>query len=161
MALFSALILRGVIKRALVLETQSVITYQGLQEKAINGGDRSGMLGENLCRLLAEKKIHRTILLKASEGKLSLEELEALLKEHQITNVSSVEPLNSSILATWEERLSAALEHEERVWIFYSNLRRMSRVPSVKKAFELLAFMEKAHVYILRALLGRQNPGLP
>ena len=38
--------------------------------------------------------------------------------------------------------------------MFYGNLRRMSKIPAVKKAFEVLAAMEKEHVDILRKLLG-------
>jgi hypothetical protein len=56
----------------------------------------------------------------------------------------------------------AACWPAEKTWIFYGNLRRMSKIPAMKKAFEVLAAMEKEHVDILRRLLGMtlgvQNP---
>ena len=55
---------------------------------------------------------------------------------------------------------SRALAEEEKTWVFYSNLRRMSKIPVVKRAFEVLAHMEKEHIDILRALLGAA-PGGP
>jgi rubrerythrin len=55
----------------------------------------------------------------------------------------------------WGAELAASMEREEKTWVFYSNLRRMSKIPIVKKAFELLAAMEKEHLDILRKLLGR------
>jgi len=42
--------------------------------------------------------------------------------------------------------------------VFYTNLRRMSRIPAVRRAFDVLAHMEKEHIDILRALLGK-GPG--
>jgi rubrerythrin len=67
----------------------------------------------------------------------------------------AIRPLTGEELARWEPDLSAALDQEEKTWIFYGNLRRASRIPVVRRAFEVLARMEKEHVDILRKLLGR------
>ena len=153
------MILKGVVRSALALETQAIAAYQDLQGKVDNirenGRSCSDALNDSICRLLAEEELHRTILLDAGAGKLSLPELEKLLAEHHGAAASGIAPLDHDSLAQWGAELSAALEHEEKTWIFYSNLRRMSRIPSVRKAFEALAIMEKEHVDILRALLGR------
>jgi rubrerythrin len=157
----SRMILKAVVRSALTFEAQSISTYQGLREKAEGGGRScSDELAESICRLLAEEEMHRRILLDAGAGKLSLSDLERLLAERR--GLPEIPLLDPDSLAQWGAELSSALEHEEKTWIFYSNLRRMSRIPAVKNAFQALAAMEKEHVDILRALLGRSraDPGL-
>jgi len=149
----SRLILRGVVKSAIVLESESIATYQGLSVRVRN--DCSDAVDESICHLLAEEELHRKILQEAAAGRLTGEQLEKLLAERSAPGLPDVKPLDASARALWGDALSSALEHEEKTWIFYSNLRRMSRIPFVKKAFQALAMMEKEHVDILRALLGR------
>jgi len=151
----SRLILRGVVKSALVLEAESIATYQRLRGRVGNDRSCSDSLDESICRLLAEEELHRKILQEVADGKLALEQLEKLLAHRGTQGLPTVAALAPQALAQWGEALSSALEHEEKTWVFYSNLRRMSRIPSVKKAFEALATMEKEHVDILRSLLGR------
>ncbi len=154
----SRMILKGVVRSALTFEAQSISTYQGLRRKAEGGGRScSDELTGSICRLLAEDELHRRILLDAGAGKLSLPDLERLLAERRKGGIPEIPPLDPDSLAQWGAELSSALEHEEKMWIFYSNLRRMSRIPAVKKAFQALAAMEKEHVDILRALLGRSR----
>jgi rubrerythrin len=150
----SRLILKGVVRSALVLEAESIATYQALRGNVGNDRSCSDALDDNICHLLAEEEMHRKILQEAADGKLTLAQLEKLLAQRSAEALSMARPLDPQALARWGEALSSALEHEEKTWIFYSNLRRMSRVPSVKKAFEALATMEKQHVDILRSLLG-------
>jgi len=153
--LLSAWVLRRVLKSALVFEGEAIRTYQELQGR-ISGERRcSEEPGDSLCHLLAEEKLHRKILLDVAAGKLSLDGLEDLLKAHPYSGFAEIGPLDGETLSRWKEELSAALQHEEKTWVFYGNLRRMSRIPAVRKAFEVLASMEKEHVDVLRKLLGR------
>lgn len=153
--LLSAWVLRRVLKSALILEGEAIRTYQELRGK-ISGARRcSEEPGDSLCHLLAEEELHRRILMDAAAGRLSLDELEDLLKAHLYSGFADIGPLEEETLLEWKEDLSAALEHEEKTWVFYGNLRRMSRIPAVRKAFEVLASMEKEHVDVLRKLLGR------
>ena len=87
-------------------------------------------------------------------GSTSPEELEKILGGHPYEGIDQIRPLDRETLARWEPDLRAALEQEEKTWVFYGNLRRMSKIPAVKRAFEVLASMEKEHVDILRRLLG-------
>ncbi len=153
----SRLILKGVVKNALAFEAQSITAYQGLRAKADNGRSCSDTLDASLRHLLAEEELHRKILEHAAAGRLSLPELEALLREHMYSGLTDIQPLDARALSLWEAELSSALEHEEKTWIFYGNLRRMSRIPAVRKAFEVLAAMEREHLEILRRLLGRSK----
>ena len=116
---------------------------------------------DSLCHLLEEERQHWEILTRASIGSLGVEELERVLDEHMYSAIDSIRPLAGDDLARWGGELSRALADEEKTWIFYTNLRRMSTIPVVKRAFEVLAHMEKEHIDILRALLGRAtvSPG--
>ena len=80
-----------------------------------------------------------------------------MLAGHLFGAMESIEPLAGEDLARWGGELSRALEQEEKTWIFYGNLRRMSKIPAVRKAFEVLAKMEKEHVDMLRRFLGRER----
>ncbi|HUI71225.1 MAG TPA: ferritin family protein [Spirochaetia bacterium] len=151
----SRLILAGVVKSALALEARSIATYERLRGSAGNARACSDALHESLCRLLAEEELHRKILLDAAHGRLSLSELEGLLKEHVSPTVEEIKPLDAETLSQWGQELLSALEQEEKTCAFYGNLQRMSRIPLVRKAFEALARMEKEHVDVLRTLLGR------
>ena len=160
--LLSKLILKGVVKSALAFEAQSIAAYRGLRSKAGQGRGGSDTLDAGLCHLLAEEELHRKILEDTATGRLSLPELETLLREHLYSGLADIRPLDPQSLALWEGELSSALEHEERTLIFYGNLRRMSRIPAVRKAFEVLGAMEKEHLEILRRLMGlAQSPAKP
>ena len=157
MGFLSSLILKGVVRSALALEAQSIATYQRLRGKVENGRSCSDSLDDSICRLLAEEELHRKILQEAAAGRLTQDQLEKLLARRADRSLA-VAPLGPRERDQWGEALSSALDHEEKTWIFYSNLRRMSRIPAVKRAFEALALMEKEHVDILRSLLGRPDP---
>ncbi len=151
-------ILRGVLKSALAFEAEALSTYTRLRERLGKGARScSDDLDASLCHLIEEEEMHRKILTDAAEGKLSLEELQAILDRHLYEGFDSLRPLTGDTLREWEADLSAALEQEEKTWVFYGNLRRMSKIPTVKKAFEVLASMEKEHLDILRRLLDRSE----
>ncbi|HVO39612.1 MAG TPA: ferritin family protein [Spirochaetia bacterium] len=150
-------ILRGVLKSALAFETEALSTYTKLRQRLGTGRSCSDDLDASLCHLIEEEDSHRRILMDAAEGKLSLEELQAMLDRHLYEGFDRIRPLTGETLREWEADLSAALEQEEKTWIFYGNLRRMSKIPTVKKAFEALASMEKEHLDILRRLLDRSE----
>ncbi len=63
-------------------------------------------------------------------------------------------PLEGETRRAWGPELERALAEEEQTLLFYGNLGRMSRIPAVRRAFEVLAAMEREHVEILRRLLG-------
>lgn len=155
--ILSRWILRGVLKSALAFEAEAVSTYTRLRERLGTGRSCSEDLDASLCHLIEEEELHRKILTDAAEGKLSLEELQAVLDQHLYDGFDRIRPLTGDTLREWEEDLSAALKQEEKTWIFYGNLRRMSKIPTVKKAFEVLASMEKEHLDILRRLLDRSQ----
>ena len=98
---------------------------------------------------------HRKILTDAAKGGLSDAELERMQSGNLFTRVADIRPLEGAELERWQPDLVRALDQEEKTWIFYGNLRRLSKIPAVKKAFALLASMEKEHVDILRRLRGR------
>lgn len=143
-----------IVKSALVFEQESIGTYRRLQESL--GGDRAcgGPLADSLCHLLEEERQHWDILSRASEGKLEIEELEKVLDGHMYAAMGEIRPLSGADLERWGAELSRARESEEKTWVFYTNLRRMSKIPAVRRAFDVLAHMEKEHIDILRALLG-------
>jgi rubrerythrin len=138
-----------VIKSALVFEREAIALYRNLQEKI-----REGPAREGLAHLLDEEEVHWKILTDAAAGKLDPDELDRILKDHLYTALPSIQPIPRELRGLWEEELSRALEREKDTFIFYSNLRRTSKIPAVKRAFEALADMEKEHVDILSKLLG-------
>ncbi len=153
--LLSRLILMGVIRSALALEAEAVSEYEQLRAQAERSRSCTRQLGDSLSHLLEDERIHVQILEDTRAGGVSLPRLESLLREHTCPGLTDVKPLDADGLAQWERGLSSALEHEEKTWIFYGNLQRSSRVPAVRKAFEVLAAMEKEHLDIVRTLLGR------
>lgn len=144
-----------VVKSALVFERESIETYRRLQQGMNEGRSCSGQLADSLCHLLEEERQHWQILSDASAGTLGVEDLEKLLDRHLYAAIHALRPLEGPELAQWGGELSAALAQEEKTWVFYSNLRRMTKITAAKKAFEVMAHMEKEHIDILRALLGR------
>lgn len=150
-----------VVKSALVFETEAIETYRRLQESLEGGRSCGGHLADSLCHLLEEERQHWEILSRASVGKLGIEELEKVLDEHMYKAIDDIRPLEGQDLARWGGELAEALAQEEKTYVFYSNLRRMSKIPVVKRAFEVLAHMEKEHIDILLALLGRGTPRAP
>ena len=117
---------------------------------------RAALLGQaERPHLLEEERQHWDILTRASLGRLEVEELEKVLDEHLYAAIGEIRPLAGADLERWGAELSRALAGEEKTWVFYTNLRRMSKIPAVRRAFDVLAHMEKEHIDILRALLGK------
>jgi rubrerythrin len=141
-------ILRRVVRSALVFERDAADTYRLLAEKAVDTP-----LWEGIDHLLKEEELHHRMLLDAAEGRLVLEALEEILRAHPFAAFGRLAALTPDLLAVWGDDLRGALKKEEETFVFYSNLRRMSRIPAVKRAFEVLAEMEREHLTILRALL--------
>jgi rubrerythrin len=112
-------------------------------------------LEASICHLLEEEELHKAILSDVAAGSLQSSDLERALGEHRYEGFDALLPLDGKLLELWGADIEGALEREEKTWIFYGNLRRMSKIPVVKKAFEVLANMEKEHVDILRKLLGK------
>lgn len=162
-------ILRRVLASALSFETQAIDAYRGLRERLLKTGRCDESFEGSLCHLLEEEEAHHRILSEAAAGRLSLEDLQRLVRGHVYAGFDSIVPLRGDDFERWSADLRRALQQEEKTWLFYGNLRRVSKIPAVKKAFEVLAAMEKEHVDILRKLLGSANgeagalpgPGLP
>jgi rubrerythrin len=146
-------ILRRVVKSALVFEAGSLETYRRLRELLVDHP-----LGESHGHLLEEEEHHWRILTDAAEGKLDAAEIERVVQGHLFAGIAAIRPLEGEELGEWGPELERALAEEERTLLFYGNLHRMSRIPVVRRAFEVLAAMEREHVDILHRLLGRQ-PG--
>jgi rubrerythrin len=160
--ILSRWILRRVLASGLAFEREAINAYRVLREKLLKPGRCDEALEGSLCHLLEEEQVHERILSEAAAGRLSPEELEEALKAHRYAGFDAIRPLEGDEADRWRPDLAAALQQEEKTWIFYGNLRRMSKIPAVRKAFEVLATMEKEHVDILRRLLGmtsgEQNP---
>jgi rubrerythrin len=151
-------ILSRVIHSSLAFESEAIKTYRRIREKLSGVKSCSESLETGLCHLLEEEEAHWRLLNDVADGKVSSEKLDELVRQHVYAGMASMQPLQGEELELWGPELSAALAQEEKTWIFYGNLRRMSKIPAVKKAFEVLALMEKEHVDILRRLLGRTSP---
>ena len=154
MGLLADWILRRVVKSALVFEAGSLERYQRLRERLVDSP-----LWESLGHLLEEEEHHWRILTDAGAGKLDMAQVERLVKGHLFSGMAAIRPLEGDALREWGSELERALVEEERTLLFYGNLRRMSRIPVVRRAFEVLASMEREHVEILRRLLGRPSAG--
>ena len=152
--IISRWMLRRVLSSGLAFEAQAIDAYRGLRERLLKCGSCDESLEGSLCHLLEEEEAHHRILSGAAAGRVSLEDLERLLQGHVYPGFEAIRALSGEEAARWSADLTAALEQEEKTWIFYGNLQRMSKIPAVKKAFEVLAAMEKEHVNILRRLLG-------
>jgi rubrerythrin len=148
-------VLRRVVKSALVFEAGSLATYRRLRERQADQP-----LRESLGHLLSEEEHHWRILTDAAEGRLDAAEIERVVKGHLFPGMADVHPLAGEALSEWGPELERALAEEERTFVFYGNLRRMSRIPVVRRAFEMLAGMEREHVDILRRLLGLPAGGV-
>ncbi len=142
-------LLSRVIKSALVFEREAIDRYKGFLERIRHTAARRG-----LDHLLAEEEMHWRILNDAAEGRLDPEHLEAAMRDHLYASLETVQPLDRETLDAWGAELAEALAEEKDTLVFYGNLRRMSKIPAVKRAFEILADMEKEHVQILSRLLG-------
>ncbi len=138
----------------LAFEKEAIDAYRALREKLLKPGRCDEAFEGSLCHLLEEEQMHERILSDAAAGRLSPDELETALKGHIYAGFDSIRPLAGGEADRWRPDLTAALRQEEKTWIFYGNLGRMSKIPAVKKAFQVLAAMEKEHVDILRRLLG-------
>jgi len=150
-------LLSRIVKSALVFEREAIDRYRGLLERIGDGPARLGL--EHLQR---EEEMHWRILGETAEGRLDQDQLEKALHEHLYASLEEIRPLDRGTLDLWGDELGKALEAEKETFIFYGNLRRMSKIPAVKKAFEVLADMEKEHVEILGKLLGVEGKaGIP
>ncbi len=147
--IISRWILSRIVRSAMVFEKGSIELYRRLQESA------EGDLRRDIGHLLDEEEMHWRILTQAAEGKLDITELEKALHQHLYARLAEISPLSPESMTRWEGELSRALEEEKETFIFYSNLRRISKIPAVKRAFEILADMEREHADILSRLLGR------
>jgi rubrerythrin len=147
-------ILSRVVRSGLAFETEAIDAYNRLLEKLRGSGSCDESLEGSLCHLLEEEETHRKVLLDAAAGRYSPEELEGILQDHVYGGIDTIRPLEGQTLERWGPELRAALDQEMKTWVFYGNLRRMSKIPVVKRAFEVLAGMEKEHIDILRKLLG-------
>ena len=154
--LISRWIFSRVVRSALAFETEAIDIYHRLADQLGDQKSCSDDFRGALCHLLEEEQMHWKLLTEAAEGKLTMEELERHLAEHVFAGLEEMEPLAGEELERWGADLARALDQEEKTWVFYGNLRRMSKLPVVKKAFEVLAAMEKEHIDILRRLLGRK-----
>jgi rubrerythrin len=142
-------ILRRVVKSALVFEASSIETYRRLRDRLVDDP-----LWDSLGHLLAEEEHHWRILSEAAAGRLDTAEVERVVQDHLYGGMADLLPLEGDARRTWGPELSRALAEEEQTLLFYGNLGRMSRIPVVRRAFELVAAMEREHVQILRRLLA-------
>jgi rubrerythrin len=148
-------ILARVVRSGLAFESEAIEMYRKLTQELGSSKSCSDALHGSLCHLLAEEELHWRLLEHVAAGTLSVQELERHMAGHPYGEIDSLAPLNGPDLERWGGHLARALEQEEKTWVFYGNLRRMSKIPAVKQAFEVLAGMEKEHLDILRRLLGR------
>jgi rubrerythrin len=154
-------ILSWVVKSAMALEAEAIDAYRAIRERLLAARSCTEELESSICHLLEEEEEHKRVLGEVAAGRLSVEELEKLMARHVYPRFNAIQPLADEDRAAWEPALRAALAQEEKTWIFYSNLRRMSRIPVVKRAFEVMAGMENEHVLILRRILGEAISGSP
>jgi rubrerythrin len=143
------------VRSALALEAEAIDTYRGLRAELLSKGACHESFESSICHLLEEEETHRRVLSDAAAGKLTLEDLERMLQGHVYAGFDAIRPLEGEERARWAPALAAALAHEEKTWVFYGNLRRMSKLPVARRSFEVLAGMEREHVDILRRLLGQ------
>jgi rubrerythrin len=148
-------ILSRVLASGLAFEDEAIGAYRAMQERLSRDKSCGEDLESSLCHLLAEEEEHKRVLSDAAAGRLSADELDRLLDGHAFSGMGTIQPLSAREIEAWRADLERALDQEEKTWVFYGNLRRMSKIPAVKRAFEVLASMEKEHVDILRRLLGR------
>ncbi len=151
-------ILSSVIRSGLVFESEAIDSYRALRQRLRENRACDESFENSLCHLLEEEETHRRVLTDVAAGRITLEELERLLAGHVYEGMDRIVPLSGEDLARWEPALSTAVEQEEKTWVFYGNLQRMSKIPIARKAFSVLARMEQEHVRILRRILGRPEP---
>ncbi len=154
--ILSRWILSRVVASGLSFESAAIDAYRDLKSRLMKGGRCDESLEGSLCHLLEEEERHHAVLSDIAAGRLSAQDLESLLGGHAYAGFGTIRALQGEERDRWAADLTAALEQEEKTWIFYGNLRRMSKIPAVKRAFEVLAAMEKEHVDILRKLLGQE-----
>ncbi len=148
-------ILSRVLGSALAFEGEAIDAYRDMQERMRKrGGACDESLESGICHLLEEEEMHRRVLTDAANGRLSEEELERMLGGHASRGPAALHPLPGDERELWRPDLERSLDQEQKTWVFYGNLQRISKIPAVKKAFAVLASMEHEHVDILRTLLG-------
>ena len=149
MNFLSKLLLRRVVKSALVFEHQTQGLYETLKDEL--GEAAHGLLDH----LIQEERLHHLVLEDMVAGRLDDRALEQMLGSHHYHAVEATVPLDDATRASHGERLERALREEEGAVSYYANLERISSIRAVKLAFRVLADMEREHVEILRMLLGR------
>lgn len=157
-------LLRRVIKSALAFETESRETYRRLRDRLstpASEGARGALNSEALGHLLEEEEKHWRILEDAAAGRLDPDDLERVVQEHLYAGLDAIKPLAPEAISQWGPELENALLQEEKTFAFYDNLRRMSRIPAVRRSFEILAEMEREHAEILRRILGKRREEAP
>ena len=142
-------ILKLLINRALVFEKAETKLFLSLKE--IVAGCESS---KGLEHIIQEEESHKKILTDIAEGRISGEQAEEILRQHQLHEIQKIEPLNKDVLSKCEAEILKALRMEEDRFNFYNNLGKISKISPVKKAFHLLADMEMEHIEILKKLLG-------
>jgi rubrerythrin len=142
-------VLRRVVKSALVFEASSLETLRNLRERLVDHP-----LWDSLGHLLEEDEHHWQILGDVAEGRVDAATIEQVVEGHLFPGMADLRPLEGDARRTWGSELERVLADEEQTLIFYGNLGRMSRIPMVRRAFQVLASMEQEHVQILQRLLA-------
>ena len=141
-------ILRRVLRSALVFEREATGLYASLHDK-LDGPSAAGVR-----HLLEEERIHQKLLEDIVSGRIRDQALEEILASHRFHAFEEIQPLDQKERAAYGATLEQALRDEEATVSFYDNLERIGKIPAVKRAFKVLADMEREHAAILRQLLG-------
>ena len=146
------LVLRRIVKSALALENDARNFYSSLQRSL---GETNAKMG--IEHLIHEEDLHKRVVTDLADGRLSLDGIEEMLSQHRFHDFDAILALDERHLAASGDELEMALENEKSTYTFYTNLSKISRLPVIRRAFEMLADMEREHIQILVRLLGRQG----
>jgi rubrerythrin len=150
-------LIRRVLKSAAVFEEDLSASYAALLEKL-----KSDPAGAPLARLWEEEKLHLEMIRRLARGPVSSGELDRLIAGAHFHDPEEVAPLPPALRAAFADRLERLQELERESYIFYSNLARISKLPSVKKSFAFLADQERQHLLLVQRLLdGGDAPETP
>ncbi len=148
-------ILSSVVRRSLAIETAAVNAYRDILAAAANTGTTGDQLRSIVSRLLEEDEGHAHMLRKLSAGDRGVAARGPTIASHVRQGEQSMRPAEGEERVRLLTALEAVLAVEESAWIYYGNLRRVSRIHEVNRAFEILAGMEKEHADVIRQILGR------
>ena len=146
------LVLRRVVKSALAFENDARNFYSSLEQSLEDTNARMGIE-----HLIHEEDLHKRVVTDLAEGRLSYDGIEEMLAQHRFHDLDAILALDERHLAAWGDELEMALENEKSTYTFYTNLSKISRIPVIRLAFEMLADMEREHIQILVRLLGKQG----